>query len=50
MIVSSVFASLGIGLLAIMLSVDALRRSNTLPVANDEPNQPTGVPAPLHAM
>lgn len=50
MIVSSVFASLGIGLLAVMLSLDALRRSNTPPVANDEPNHPEGNPAPLHAM
>jgi len=41
---------LGIGLLAMMLSLDALRRSNTPPVANDEPNHPEGNPAPLHAM
>jgi hypothetical protein len=50
MIVSSVFASLGIGLLAVMLSVYALRQSSTHRAANDEPSQPESSPAPLHAM
>lgn len=50
MIVSSAFAVFGIVLLAVMLSVEALRRPMACPGANDEPSRPEGLQAALHAV
>ena len=43
MIVSSVFASLGIGFLAVMLCVEAHRRTTAFPARKDELGQPDGL-------